>query len=388
MLNKWPNYEEDEIKAVSDILMSGNVISFNGALGLEFEKEFSKFCDCKYSLTLSNGTAALLSAYKSIDLGPEDEIITTPRSFVATASAALELGAKPIFADVDLNSGCITAESIRPMISDKTKAISVVHLAGWPAEMEEIQYLAKKNNLFVIEDCSQAHGAEINGKSVGSFSDIATWSFCADKIISTGGEGGMISTNNQALRDIIWSYRNHGKSEHKLENFQKNNFLYKWIHDKIGINLRLTEMQSAIGLIQLKKIKKWQEVRTKNANVFIEKLSDISCVRIPKPFPNIKHAWYKFYLYIIENKLKRNWTRDLIIEEINKNGFPAFQGSCGELYLENCFKKTSSTIRSLKNARSLSSTSIMLLVHPTITNSQILDYASCVRNVLNRASKF
>ena len=250
---------------------------------------------------------------------------------LATCSAAVEIGLKPVFADVDINSGNITADSIEPLINPKTKVICVVHLAGYPAEMKKIQKLAKKYKLFLVEDCSQAHGAQIDNESVGSFSDIATWSFCTDKIISTGGEGGMITTNNKNLYKYILSYRNHGKINIKK---YKEDFLYKWVHHSIGVNLRLTELQSAIGLLQLEKLEFWNILRTNNAKSFTQNLSRIPCVRTQEIPKNLKHAWYKFYFYIIKENLKSNWSRNRIIKEINLLGFPAFQGSCSELYLE------------------------------------------------------
>ncbi len=388
MINNWPFYSEEEKDLVLQILSSGEVSSLSGKYGKKFEKEFSSFCGSNYALRIANGTLALLAAYKSIKLGKGDEIITTPRSFIATVTSAMELGANPVFADVDLDSGAITAETIEPLITKKTKAICVVHLGGWPADMLRIKILAKKYNLFLIEDCSQAHGAKIDNKSVGMFSDIAVWSFATDKIISTGGEGGMITTNDKKLKNIISSYRNHGKNQKKLNIFVKDNYLYKWVHDSVGINLRLTEIQSAIGLIQLRKIKTWNYLRNKNANIFIEMLSEITSVRIPKVPENFVHAWYKFYLYINKEKLLPAWSRDRIIKEINLLGYPAFQGSCSELYLEDCFKtKNNISKKRLKNARKLGETSIMLLIHPTISLIQMENYALVVKSVILKATR-
>ena len=254
--------------------------------------------------------------------------------------------------------------------------------------MKSIQALASDKNLYLIEDCSQAHGAKIDNKSVGSFSDISTWSFCTDKIISTGGEGGMITTSNNQLKNIITSFKNHGKNQEKLNSFKKEDYLYKWIHDSVGLNFRLTELQSAIGLMQLKKINYWNLVRSNNASKLTEYLKNIPIVRLPKIPKNFKHAWYKFYFYIKNEKLLSGWSRDRIINEINLMGFPAFQGSCSELYLEDCFKSNNILpLTRLANARLLGETSIMLLVHPTILENQMENYASAVQSVLLRASK-
>ena len=271
-----------------------------------------------------------------------DEIITTPRSFVATASSASLLKCKVVFADVDFNSGNITKETIEPLINTRTKAIVVVHLAGWPVDLLNISKLAKFYNIPLIEDCSQAHGAEVLKSdkyiSVGQFGDINTWSFCQDKIISTGGEGGMITTNNKEYYEKIWSFKDHGKSFSKLR--ESNPSLeYRFVHDNLGSNFRITEMQSAIGRIQLKKLQNWKNIRTNNANIIKNTLQDNELVRIPFPDNKFIHAWYKFNCFINIKFLKEDWDRSKIIEAIRLKGFPAFQGTCSELYLEKCFAK-------------------------------------------------
>ena len=205
-LKGWPQYSQEEMNIVNEILASGKVNYWTGVHGKQFEKEFSIFSESKYAIVMANGSLALSAAYLALGITNSDEIITTPRTFIATSASACLLKAKPVFADVDLNSGCILANQIESLITENTKAICVVHLAGWPCEMDSICKIAKKNKLYLIEDCSQAHGAQINGKSVGSFGDIATWSFCQDKIISTGGEGGMLTTNSRNIYEKVWSF--------------------------------------------------------------------------------------------------------------------------------------------------------------------------------------
>lgn len=389
-MNSWPVFSDDQIQKVSQILLSGRVNYWTGFEGKNFEKEFAKYTDTKYGIVMANGSLALEAAYKSIGLTSGDEIITTPRTFIATSSSAVLLGAKPVFADVDLNSGCISLESIEPLINKKTKAISVVHLGGWPAEIEQICRLAKQYNLFVIEDCSQAHGAKIkskNGwKSVGSFGDVATWSFCQDKIMTTGGEGGFVSTSDLRIRDICWSLKDHGKTLNAIK-AQENKFGFKWLHDEIGSNYRLSEMQSAIGRIQLKKLEEWNKIRSFNAEILQLKLQNLSIVRLPVIDQNTRHAWYKFYCYLNFQALSSQWDRNRIIKTINDNGFPAFSGSCSEIYLEKCFKKINKNYKRLKNAKELGETSLMLLVHPSISEEQMKKYAEVVKNVLVQATK-
>ncbi len=387
---KWPYYSEDEIEIVSNILREGTVNYWTGETTNLFEKEFSHFCGCKYNIALANGSLALSCAYLAIGLTNGDEIITTPRSFVATASSAMLLGGKPVFADVDKNSGNITAESIEPLINENTKAIVVVHIGGWPAEMVRIANLAKKYNLFLIEDCAQAHGAAINIKnkfiSVGQFGDISTWSFCQDKIISTGGEGGMISTNNEEFYKKIWAFKDHGKSLDKIFNKSKS-VSYRYVHDNLGSNFRITNIQSGIGLIQLKKIEYWNKIRTRNAQILINELSDIEFLRVPIPGLDIRHAWYKFTCYIEEEKLKEGLTRDVLIKKIREKGFPAFQGSCSELYLENCFNNKKNTHQILPIAKKLGETSLCFLIHPTISEDIMSEYTNAIRQVILEATK-
>ena len=384
---KWPYYSPEEIQKVNQILISGNVNYWTGEEGKHFEKEFSAFCSNRYSITLANGSLALSAAYLSLGIKNNAELITTPRTFIATSSSAYLLKANPIFADVDINSGCITADFIEPLISKKTKAICVVHLGGWPCDMESICNLAKKYGIYVIEDCSQAHGAQINGKSVGSFGDVAIWSFCQDKIISTGGEGGMLTTNSKDIYEKVWSFRDHGKTKSSIKKTSKSNE-FKFIHENFGTNFRLTEIQSAIGRIQLRKISETTKIRSRNAQILIKTLSTIDCIRIPLPENKFKHGWYKFYCYLKFNKLKNNWNREKIIKEINKMGYPAFSGSCSEIYLENCFLKSNlAPDKRLNNAKLLGETSLMFLVHNTINISAMENYAEVIRKILLKAVK-
>ena len=391
MISTWPYYSKDEIEATSYILNSGKVNYWTGKVTKTFEEEFSSYCNVSYSIAIANGSLALSAAYKSLDFQKDDELITTPRTFIATTSEAVRNGIKPIFADVDLNSGCITAETIEPLINKKTKGISVVHLGGWPADILKIKDLADTYSLKLVEDCSQAHGGGyfVDGvfKSVGYLSDVATWSFCQDKIISTGGEGGMVTTNSSDLYKKIWSLKDHGKNSGKIINTPSSNS-FRLIHDEIGTNFRLTEIQSAIGRIQLKKLDYWNFLRKRNATIIYEELKEIKLLRIPKPPDNIRHAWYKFYTYIDKKFLSDGWTRDRIVSEINLSGFPAYSGSCGEIYLEKCFQSLGlQPFQRLKNAKELGETSLMFLVHPTLTEEEMQDYTNTIKKTLKLAMK-
>lgn len=387
-INRWPYFDQEQIKKVQEILISGNINYWTGSEGKKFESEFADFCGSEYAIALANGSLALSAAYLSIGIKKGDEVITTPRTFIATASSILLLGAKPVFADVDLDSGNITSETILPLINKKTKAISVVHLGGWPAEMAKISDLASSYNIALIEDCSQAHGAEIFNKKVGSFGDAGVWSFCQEKIVSTGGEGGMITTSDKNIWQKSWSIKDHGKSYERMKIQQENSSSFKWVHQSLGSNFRLTEMQSAIGRIQLKKLPDWLSKREKNAIFLAKNLKDLNSLRIPLPPNHIKHSWYKFYVYLEEKSLLEDWSRDRIIKEINSLGYPAFSGSCSEVYLEECFQiRSVGPTKRLANAKLLGETSLMFLVHPTITNEQIEKYKNAIKKIIKQATR-
>lgn len=378
MTFNWPTYSKEEIKAVTSILKSGKVNYWNGNEIKQFEKEFAILAQSKFAIALANGTVALEVALKSIGVSTNDEVIVTSRTYIASVSSIVNLGASPIFADVDLDTQNITSEKIKNLITKKTKAIVCVHLAGWPCDMDPIIKIAKKNNLFVIEDCAQAHGASYKGRSVGSIGDIGCWSFCNDKIISTGGEGGMVTTNNKEFFNFIWSYKDHGKNINLA--FKKNeDGRFKWLHNNFGSNYRMTEMQAAIGRIQLKKIFVWNKIRRNYANAIWNVAKKIPNLRVG----NLKcegcsgncsdnkkcvHAAYKCYVFVKgSSKL-----RDAILQEINLNNIPCFTGSCSEVYLEEAFKnKFYKPEKRLKNAKQLGETSLMFLCHQNIKKNEI-----------------
>ena len=387
LISPWPYFDHHQINSAVGVLASGHVNAWTGSETIEFEREFANWSRCTHAIALANGSLALSSAYLAVGLGPGDEIITTPRTFIATSSSAVLLGAKPVFADVDVDSGVITAATIERHISPRTKAISVVHLGGWPADMPSICDLARAHRIAVIEDCAQAHGALINGQPVGSFGDVAAWSFCQDKIITTAGEGGMVSTSNSDLWDRIWSFKDHGKT-HKSVFRKEHPPGFRWVHDRFGSNFRLTELQSAIGRTQLHRLPEWSAIRARNALLLADLLGDLSAVRVPLPSAHLTHAWYKFHAFVQPNALADGWSRDRILSEILALGYPAFSGSCSEIYLEKCFQDAGlAPTERLPVAQKLGETSLMFLVHPTITTEQMSGYAQAVRSVLQKACR-
>ncbi len=388
----WPSFSQEEADKVSSVLLSNKVNYWTGQEGREFEKEFSQFSNTKYAIAVSNGTLALDLALVALGVGARndgletDEVIVTSRTFLASASAIVTAGAKPIFADVDVNSQNITPETIEAVLTKNTKAIIVVHLAGMPCEMDEIITLAERHDLVIIEDCAQAHGAKYKGRSVGSIGDIGCWSFCQDKIMTTGGEGGVVTTNDEALWKKMWAYKDHGKSWDAFYN-KEHPPGFRWLHESFGTNWRLTEMQSAIGRIQLKKMPEWFDKRNSNAATIEATLSGFNCIRLVEVPDYIEHAQYKYYAFIKPELLTEGWTRDRIVNEINTLGVPCFQGSCSEVYLEKAFDNTDFRPKErLPVAKELGETSLMFLVHPTLTSDEMDKTVESITNVLSRAS--
>ncbi len=383
-LPSWPVYSRDEIERVTQILGSGRVNYWTGVECREFEQEFAEYHGAKYAVALANGTLALELALRCLNVGAGDEVIVSPRSFFASASCVVQVGAKPVFADVDHDSQNITARTIAEKITTKTKAIVPVHLAGWPCDMPEIKELASSHGIHVVEDCAQAHGARIDGQPVGSFGDVAAFSFCQDKIMSTAGEGGMLITSSEELWRCAWAFKDHGKSWEKVYETEHPPG-FRWLHESIGTNWRMTEIQGAIGRLQLKKLDDWVDVRNEHAAQFVQKLSGLDALRIPVPRDGVRHAYYKFYAFVIPDRLKPDWDRDRIIAGLSDLGCPGLSGSCPEIYRENAF--SSADHERLPVARELGETSIMLPVHPTLREQDVEFMEECVLEVMAEASR-
>ena len=381
----WPLFSDKEADAVKKVLLSNKVNYWTGTEGKQFEKEFATFTGCKFGVALTNGTVALELALHGLNIGVGDEVIVTPRTFLASASAIVMCGATPIFAEIDADSQNITAETIKAVITNKTKAIIAVHLAGWPCDMDPIMSLANQHKIKVIEDCAQAHGAKYKGRSVGSLGHVAAWSFCQDKIITTGGEGGMVTTNDEALWKKMWAFKDHGKSYDTVFN-KAHSPGFRWLHDSFGTNWRLTEMQSAIGRIQIKKLPEWHQRRAQNAKQILDCCENFpQLLRVPRPPSDIEHAWYKCYVFIRPENLPDGRSRDRIIAEMNQKGVPCYSGSCSEIYLEKAFDNTDFRPKTrLPIAKKLGETSIMFLVHPSLSQEAIDKTCDVITFVLNR----
>ena len=388
----WPSFTQEEADAVSQVLLSNKVNYWTGTECREFEKEFAAWAGTDYAVALANGTLALDVALQAMGIGEGDEVIVTPRSFIASVSTVVNAGAMPVFADVDNNTGNISATTIAPKITDKTKAIICVHLAGWPCDMDEIMALAKQHNLWVIEDCAQAHGAKYKGKPVGSIGHVGAWSFCQDKIMTTGGEGGMVTTNDKALWQKMWEYKDHGKNYDSIYHKQHPPG-FRWLHDSFGTNWRMMEMQAVIGRIQLKKMAEWTNIRTQNAKILRDALTQFAGEQQFLRIPDIEfhqfmggdsvHAYYKYYVYVRPENLPENINRDSILNALNEKKIPCFSGSCSEIYLEKAFDNHPSRPNArLTVAKELGETSLMFLIHPTLTTNEMQTIATTTVDVL------
>ena len=384
----WPSFTHEEADAISGVLLSNKVNYWTGMECRDFESEFATWAGTEYAIALANGTVALDVALKALGVSECDEVVVTSRTFLASASSIVAVGAVPIFADIDAESQNITAESIRAVLSSRTKATICVHLAGWPCDMDAIMEFAEEHGLYVIEDCAQAHGALYKGRPVGSIGHVGAWSFCQDKIMTTGGEGGMVTTNDRELWSRMWSYKDHGKSWEAVYE-TKHPPGFRWLHESFGTNWRLTEMQAAIGRIQLKRMPQWHQLRRQNAHAILDVAEQFpSLLRVPRPPETIEHAWYKCYLFVRPEGLVSGWSRDRIMGEINQLGVPCFSGSCSEVYLEKAFNNTGWRPKErLPVAKGLGETSLMFLVHPTLTQDEINKTTEVILQVMTLASK-
>lgn len=395
----WPSFTKEEADAVARVLLSNRVNYWTGDECRAFETEFAAWAGTDHAIALANGTVALDLALHGLGIGPGDEVIVTPRTFIASVSCVINAGAVPVFADVDRDSGNITAETIAAVLTTRTRAVIPVHLAGWPCDMDPIMALAGQHGLKVIEDCAQAHGARYKGRSVGAIGHVGAWSFCQDKIMTTGGEGGMVTTNDRDLWAAMWAYKDHGKSWDAVY-AREHAPGFRWLHESFGTNWRMIEMQAVIGRIQLARMTDWTAARNANAAAIAAALAPFAGpggpIRVPvfrcrgcngcDPGTGCTHANYKFYAYVRPENLAPGWSRDRIVAEITARGVPCYQGSCSEVYREHAFDGTGwCPTTALPAAHELGETSLMLLVHPTLSDNEIRKTTRTVASVLGRA---
>jgi dTDP-4-amino-4,6-dideoxygalactose transaminase len=286
-----PHVGEEEVAAVRKVLLSGNYVS--GANVREFEERFAEYIGVEYAVAVSSGTAALHIALEALGVGKDDEVIVPPLTFFATVSSVLYLGAIPIFADIDLDDLCLSPESAEAAISSKTKAIVPVHLFGCAAKVDDFRTISSKHGIPILEDSAQAHGTEYDGQKVGGIGEAGAFSFFATKHMTTG-EGGMITTHDAKVAEVSRIIRNHGMSGRDT-------------HQRLGFNNRMTEMEAAIGLVQLKNLDRLNEKRITNSTYLIRHIQGFPWVHVPVPDKRVKHTYFWCPLMVDENKTDKSF---------------------------------------------------------------------------------
>jgi dTDP-4-amino-4,6-dideoxygalactose transaminase len=384
----WPAPRDDEIDAVAAVLRSGRISYWTGTEGRTLEREYAESLGRAHGVAVSNGTVALELALRAFGVGHGDEVIVPSRSFIATASCVVAVGAVPVIADIEIESGCLTAGTVSTVLTERTRAVIPVHLGGWPADMDPLMRLAKERDLIVIEDCAQAHGASHGGRPVGSFGHAAAFSFCQDKIIAIG-EGGLLVTDDEAAYTRAWEYKDHGKSLSKLSDpsYMRTGTSFKWVHDSFGTNWRLPETEAAMARVQLRRLGEAHARRTDNALRLASGLAGLPALRVPLPPPGVEHAFYRLYALVVPEALATGWDRDRIAAAISAEGVPCLYGSCAELYREEAFARAGfGPPARLPNAARVHEMSLAFLVHPTLQDGDIDDTIAAVRKVLEVAT--
>ncbi|AKH42853.1 dTDP-4-amino-4,6-dideoxygalactose transaminase [Altererythrobacter atlanticus] len=381
--SRWPFHDRDEIEAVMDVLASGRTNSLvHGDQTKAFEEEFARFVGADHAIAVANGTLALELALKALGIGPGDEVIVPARSFFATAACVVAAGAEPVFADVDPVSQNICPQSVERMISAKTRAVICVHLAGWPCDMDALLDLCNRHGLFLVEDCAQAHGASIGGRLAGSIGHAAAFSFCTDKIMSTGGEGGMFVTSDRDIFLKAWAYKDHGKSYQKV-NSGGGGSAFRYIHDSFGSNFRMTEMQSAIGRAQLAKLPDWLARRRANAELLNGILAGHPLVAVPQPPADTVHAWYKYNITIDLDGLQDKSSVNEIVDELRSHGITCGTGTCPDMSREDAFTdREVRTDQGLPNAHKVGKANLMLAIDHMFDQKQIQEIGALVRTAI------
>lgn len=336
-LPKWPWFTEDIIRAAMEPLRTGEVNYWTGELGRKFEKEWANWNGSKYGVLTSSGTSALHTAVAALGIGPGDEVIVPSYTFIATAFCVLQAGAIPVFADVRRNDHCIDPKSIEEKITDRTKAIIPVHLYGNVCEMNEIMRIARKNDLFVIEDAAEAHGAMYKGNKVGTIGNAGCFSFCQNKTFTTGGEGGAVITDDEELYWQCMSFRDHGFDAKKRLSLLELEGTLHYIHVRVGYNYRMTEMQAAIGLAEMKRLDNWNlPRRRRNGEILIKELREVPQVLyLPVHNSEKVNGFYVFPIVVDIDNMKID--KNKLIEALVAEGVPAWRSFWPQSYTERAF---------------------------------------------------
>jgi hypothetical protein len=383
----WPAPGDDEVAAATEVLRSGRLNYWTGEHARAFEAEYAASLGRAHGIALANGTLALELALRAFGIGSGDEVVVPARTFIATASAVVAVGATPVVADIGRDSGCLTAQTVSAVLTPRTRAVIPVHLGGWPAEMDVLVGLARTHGLVVIEDCAQAHGGVYRGRAVGALgSHAAAFSFCQDKIIPIG-EGGMLVLDDHAAYERAWAYKDHGKTLAKVRGAEGGPTSFRWLVDSFGSNWRLAEISAAIARVGLKKLPAWHEARKANALRLAGGLAEVRGLRLPLPPGHAEHGFYRLYAFVEPAALSPGWDRDRIARAIVAEGVPCQYGTCAEIYREQAFVDAGlAPAERLPNAAHAHETSIAFFVHPTLTAADIDDTVAGVTKVMEVAA--
>lgn len=386
----WPVLDEAAIAAAAAVLRSGRLNYWVGEHGRAFEREYAESLGRRHAVAVANGTVALELALRAFGIGHGDEVVVPSRTFIATASSVIAVGATPVIADIDPGSGNLTADTVRAVARPSARAVIPVHLGGWPVDMDPLVAFAQGRGLRVIEDCAQAHGAVYRGRPVGALgSDAATFSFCQDKIIPLG-EGGVVVLDDDKAYDRAWAYKDHGKSLLKVGGSAdgENGASFRWLVDSFGTNWRLPEVSAAVGRVGLRMLPEWHAARRLNALRLAEGLADIAALRTPLPPEGVEHAFYRLYAFVQPEALAEDWNRDRIAAAVLAEGVPCQYGTCAEIYREQAFVGAGlGPVERLPAAAHAHETSLAFFVHPTLGQTDIDDTVVAVRKVMEVASK-
>ncbi len=347
-----PLIGDEEINAVIEVLKSGMLA--HGKEVEAFEREFAGYLGAKHGIAVTNGTAALDVALKALKIGPGDEVITSPFTFIASANSILFQGAKPVFADIDPKTFNLDPNEVLERINEKTKAIIVVHLYGQPADMKAFSEIAEDHKLYLVEDCAQAHGAEFDGRKVGTFGDIAAFSFYPTKNMTTG-EGGMVVTNDDELAEKARLIRNHGQTK-------------KYLHEELGYNLRMTNIAAAIGRVQLRKLDEWNEKRIKNAKLLTDGIKRIGGLTPPYVDPRVKHV---FHQYVIRVEDEFPMSRDELAQKLREKGVGTGIHYPMPVHHQPFYQKLGYPEEICQNAVEASKRVLSLPVHPSVSREDV-----------------
>ncbi|WP_255738616.1 DegT/DnrJ/EryC1/StrS aminotransferase family protein [Frankia sp. CiP3] len=407
---RWPVFRPEEIATATATMRRGDVSYWTGREGRRFEREFAEAVGACHGVAVANGTVALEIALRVVGVGPGDEVVVPARSTIAPVNCVAALGARPVFADVDAESQTITVDCVRRVLTARTRAVVAVHLAGWPADMDALRGLARTRGLAVIEDCGQAHGATLRGRSVGTRGDIGVWSFGYDRILSTAGEGGMVTTDDAALYRAAWSYKEQGRrfavvdagaeprpepdglSTDDLGGDGSDDLDWEQgggsplAHGGFGTNARMHELAAAVGRAGLPHLPEMVERRRDNALLLALRLRDVAALRLVSPPSHVGHAYYRWYAFVRTDLLHDGWDRNRVVAAVRAEGVPCFTGCPREVYREAAVPARWRPAASLPVARELGRTAIALLVHPALDLSDISDASDALVKVMSVAT--